>query len=214
MALVIDSLTVKRGERTVLSRLSLSAEAGVALLLTGPNGAGKTTLLRTIAGLLPASQGSIRLGSGTPSEGIGEQSHFVGHLNGVKPALSVRENAAFWASYLGGPAQGVGPALARLGLAELAPIPASYLSAGQKRRLGLVRLLLAPRPLWLLDEPAVSLDLASQRLLAGIVNSHLAQGGIVIAATHQPLGFEPARSFALGSPQGDAPVTASEGIAP
>ncbi|MDX2159398.1 MAG: heme ABC exporter ATP-binding protein CcmA [Hyphomicrobiaceae bacterium] len=203
MALVVDNLSVRRGERIVIAALSLRAERGQALLLTGPNGAGKTTLLRTIAGLLAPSEGSIHLAAGEGSSAgngdteVGQQCHFVGHLNGIKSSLSVAENARFWARYLGGPGEGVPAALDRLNLADLAPIRAGYLSAGQKRRLGLARLMLAPRPVWLLDEPAVSLDTASQGLLAATVNAHLADGGIVVAATHQPLGFAPMRELAL-----------------
>ncbi len=217
MALVVENLSVRRGERDVLVGLSLRAEPGVALLLTGPNGAGKTTLLRTLAGLLQPAEGTVRLETraapraGVPRPGapnaaapppeeeadLAEHCHFVGHLNGLKPALTVDENARFWARYLGGPDEGVAAALATFRLTDLARIPAGYLSAGQKRRLGLARLALAPRPVWLLDEPAVSLDAASQALLAGVVNAHLAGGGIVVAATHQPLGLAPAREIVL-----------------
>jgi heme exporter protein A len=200
MALHIENLTVARGGRTILAELSLSAKAGEAVLLTGANGAGKTTLLRAIAGLLPIAHGAIRLdGSAAEAgEGVAERCHFVGHLNGIKPALTVAENATFWARYLGGPPDGVSSALEQLRMADLARIQAAYLSAGQKRRLGLTRLLVAPRPVWLMDEPAVSLDVASQELLADAVNRHLSRGGIVVAATHQPLGFVPSREHRLG----------------
>lgn len=207
MPLVIDNLTVKRGERTIISRLSLTVGDGEALLLTGPNGAGKTTLLRSIAGLLRAAEGLIRLHRGTVDldDGVAEHCHFVGHLNGIKPSLTVAENARFWASYLGGPPDGVALALAHFRLTELASIPAGYLSAGQKRRLGLARLLLAPRPVWLLDEPAVSLDAASQELLAAAIDAHATAGSIVIAATHQPLGLARSREHRLvGGLKGEA----------
>jgi heme exporter protein A len=198
MALRIENLSGRRGERAILAGLSLRVEDGQALLLTGPNGAGKTTLLRAIAGLLPVAEGRIALdGTDDRARGIGEQAHYVGHLNGVKPALTVAENARFWARYLGGSESDVRAALAQFRLEELAPIRAAFLSAGQKRRLGLCRLLLARRSLWLMDEPSVSLDTASQSLLQISVNNHLAAGGIVVAATHQPLGFEPAREHAL-----------------
>lgn len=219
MALHIENLTVSRGGRTILTGLSLSAEAGEAVLLTGANGAGKTTLLRAIAGLLPIVEGAIRLDEGVAEigEGVGERCHFVGHLNGIKPALTVLENAAFWARYLGGPMDGVLRALEQLRMADLATIQAGYLSAGQKRRLGLTRLLVAPRPVWLMDEPAVSLDVASQALLADAVNRHLASGGIVVAATHQPLGFSPVRELRLGraaaKERRDASVIGDEGAA-
>lgn len=200
MALRIDNLTVRRGERIILNGLSLVAEPGEALLLTGANGAGKTTLLRSIAGLLPAVDGTISLDGVAldANEGVGERCHFIGHLNGVKPALTVAENAQFWARYLGGHVGDVPSALDRFRMADLALVRAGYLSAGQKRRLGLSRLLVAYKPVWLMDEPAVSLDTASQALLADAVNRHLSEGGIVIAATHQPLGFAPAREHRLG----------------
>ena len=193
MPLVIDNLTVLRGERAVIAQLSLAASEGRALLLTGPNGAGKTTLLRTIAGLLKPAEGQIRLegGPGTSDDRVQDQCHLVGHLSAFKPAMTVRENADFWAAYLGGSRDDAGPALEAFRMADLAGVNAAYLSAGQKRRLGLARLLLAPRRIWLLDEPAVSLDTASRDLLADVVNAHLHHGGIVIAATHQPLGFTP-----------------------
>lgn len=201
MTLVADNLSIRRGERTILSGVSFTVAAGHALILMGPNGAGKTTLLRTIAGLLAPAAGSLRLDdlqdAATTGDAVAEHCHFVGHLNAIKPALSVIENAEFWASYLGGPPDGVMAALERFRMADLVSVQAGLLSAGQKRRLGLSRLLLAPRPVWLLDEPAVSLDTASQGLLATTVNRHLAGGGIVVAATHQRLDFSPAREFRL-----------------
>ena len=199
MALIIDKLTVKRGDRTILAGLSLTVADGEALLLTGPNGTGKTTLLRTIAGLLPQADGTIAL-EGYEAEigtGLGELCHYVGHRNGIKPALTVTENADFWRTYLGGPRRAVAEALESFRLTALATVRAAYLSAGQKRRLGLARLLLAPRALWLLDEPAVSLDATSQAILAEVANRHAARGGIIVAATHQPLGFAPARELRL-----------------
>ncbi|MEZ5817015.1 MAG: heme ABC exporter ATP-binding protein CcmA [Hyphomicrobiaceae bacterium] len=206
MALVVENLTVRRGERTILAGLSLRADAGAALLLTGPNGAGKTTLIRAVAGLLPVAEGRIRL-EGTDQDAdleVSERCHYVGHLNGIKPALTVSENALFWANYLGGTMDDVTAALDQFRLLELGPIRAGYLSAGQKRRLGLSRLLVARRPVWLMDEPAVSLDKASQGLLAEAANKHLANGGIVVAATHQPLGFAPAIEHALQRVDGAA----------
>ena len=148
----------------------------------------------------------IRLEGGDAESSLGEQCHYVGHLNALKSSLSVEENAAFWCRFLGGRRDGLEAALAAFGLAALRDIPAAYLSAGQKRRLGLARLLLAERPIWLLDEPTVSLDTAGQAALASAVEGHLAKGGLAIAATHVPLGLSKARELHLGG-------TATAGIA-
>lgn len=205
MRLSAENLSVRRGNRLVIDGLSFDADSGEALLLTGPNGAGKTTLLRAVAGFLTPEAGKISLEGGDQEREIGEQAHYVGHANGIKSSLTAAENLEFWCAYLGGPAartarrDRVYEALERLRLAALEDIPAAYLSAGQKRRLGLGRLLVADRPLWLLDEPTVSLDAASVALLAGIVKEHLSGGGLVLAATHIPLGLESARELRLGA---------------
>jgi heme exporter protein A len=178
--------------------LSFEVRGGEALLLTGPNGAGKTTLLRALAGLFAPSHGTVRLEGGDGDRELAEQTHFVGHQNGIKSSLSVADNLAFWASFLGRAAEKqIGAALARFDLEALAHIPAGYLSAGQKRRLGLARLMVASRPVWLLDEPTVSLDARSTGLLADVINAHIAGGGIAIAATHLPLGLVAARELRL-----------------
>lgn len=198
MRLIAENLTVERGGRTILSGLSFLAQAGEAVVLVGPNGSGKTTLLRTIAGFIRPAAGSIRLEGGEHDAGVGEQAHFIGHANAIKAHLTVRENVAFWAKYLGGAEDAdarVDAALEHFAISGLEEFPAAYLSAGQKRRTGLARLLVAARPLWLLDEPTVSLDAASTKLLGAAVNAHLARGGLVIAATHLPLGFARAREF-------------------
>jgi heme exporter protein A len=129
---------------------------------------------------------------------VGEQCHYVGHLNAIKSALTVEENAAFWCHFLGGEAERIATALAAFGLDALRDIPAAYLSAGQKRRLGLARVLVAERPIWLLDEPTVSLDEAAQAVLARAVDAHTGHGGLVVAATHMPLAFAGARELRLG----------------
>jgi heme exporter protein A len=198
MKLIAEGLTSIRGGRAVYSALSFAVEAGGALILTGPNGAGKTTLIRTLAGLLDPAAGRVRLDPGDPVQSLGEQCHYVGHLNGVKSSMTVEANATFWCGFLGGARERVVSALEAFGLAALAEIPAAYLSAGQKRRLGLARLLLAERPLWLLDEPTVSLDTAAQEMLAGAVSAHRARGGMVVAATHMPLGLTDTRELRLG----------------
>ncbi len=196
--LIVNDLAVARGTRTIFEGLSLTLEAGEALTLVGPNGAGKTTLLRCLAGLLPAAFGSVWLNGRDGDRSIGEQCHYIGHLNGVKPALTVLENLAFFAVFLGGNQDDTAQAADSLMLSDLEDVPAAFLSAGQKRRLGLARLLCAKRPVWFLDEPAVSLDRASQEILARIVSAHLAAGGIVAAATHTPLGWSDAKTLDFG----------------
>lgn len=196
MRLIGENLACVRGGRTVFEDLSLGVVGGEGLVLRGPNGSGKTSLLRMLAGFLHPAEGSITLDGGDDEASVGEQAHYVGHLNGVKRALTVAENLRFWGAYLGGGS--VDDSLERLNLAPLRDIPAGLLSAGQARRLGLARLHLVPRPLWLLDEPSVSLDAASQAILAGLIRDHLACGGLVLAATHVPLGLELAHELVLG----------------
>lgn len=200
MKLVAEGLVLTRGSRVLVSGLSFAADAGCALLITGPNGVGKTTLLRAVAGLFQPTAGAIRLDGASDERSVADESHYFGHLNAVKSSLTVEENAAFWSRFLGGQPEQIATALETFGLLTLRDIPAGYLSAGQKRRLGLARLLLAERSIWLLDEPATSLDAASQAVLASAVNAHLARGGLVLAATHAPLGLTPAGELALGVP--------------
>jgi heme exporter protein A len=198
MKLMAEAVSVRRGDRMVVTHLSFGVEAGEALVLVGPNGAGKTTLIRCIAGLLKPSAGQVRLEGGQPERTLGEECHYVGHLNGVKASLTVEENATFWSRYLGGASERIETALATFGLDAARDIPAGYLSAGQRRRLALARLLLGARPIWLLDEPAVSLDTAARQILTTVVDAHLAAGGMVVAATHMPLGFARSRELQLG----------------
>jgi heme exporter protein A len=200
MKLVAEKLSARRGGRLLFAGLSFSVEAGQALVITGPNGAGKTTLLRTLAGFLPPEAGQLRLEGGAAEASIAEQCHYVGHANAIKPSLTVAENAAFWAGFLGGSSDRLDTALATFGLEALRDIPAGYLSAGQRRRAGLMRLLLAPRALWLLDEPTSSLDAAGQEVLAAAVNAHLAGGGLAVAATHMALGLDRTQELRLGPP--------------
>ena len=207
MKLTVDTLHLERGARSVIANLSFAVGAGEALILTGANGAGKTTLLRALAGLLPPSDGKITLDGGASDATLAEQCHFIGHQNGLKSTLTASENLAFWGQYLDAtPATPqtarIANALAHFNLTPLASIPAGYLSAGQKRRLGLARLLVTPRPVWLLDEPTVSLDAASVSLLASVINAHVAAGGIVIAATHLPLGLTSTRELRLSATTG------------
>lgn len=202
MELVGEAMTCVRGGRTVFSRLSFRIAAGEALVLLGRNGAGKSSLLRLIAGLLRPAAGTIVLNGSDAELSVGEQAHYLGHQDALKPSLSVRENLAFWASFLAGTKAGgadaVADALAAVGLDDLAELPAGYLSAGQRRRLSLARLLAVPRPLWLLDEPTAALDAGAQARLAELMQDHLTAGGLILVATHGPLGLDAARELRLG----------------
>ena len=190
MRLVAHDLACVRGGRPVFRDLSFAVGGGEALLVTGPNGAGKSSLLRLLAGLLRPEQGRLELTGSDPELTIGEQAHYLGHQDALKPSLSVHENLAFWIDFLGGRSAKGDAALSVVGLGGLAHLPASYLSAGQRRRLSLARLIAVERPLWLLDEPTSALDAAGQSMLADLVRTHLAGDGLVIAATHGPIGLD------------------------
>lgn len=186
-----------RGGREVFSGLDFTASAGEALAVTGRNGSGKTSLLRMIAGLLTPEGGSIGLEGGAGELTLPEQAHFLGHRDALKPALSVTENLAFWREFLGGEAFDLGECLETVGLDHAASLPAAFLSAGQRRRLSIARLLAARRPIWLLDEPTNALDTSGQAMFATLMGDHLARGGLIIAATHAPLGIA-ARELRIG----------------
>jgi heme exporter protein A len=183
----------------VFSGLDFDASAGEALAVTGSNGSGKTSLLRLIAGLLTISGGSIALEGGEAELTLPEQAHYLGHRDALKPALSVTENLAFWRDFLGGEASDVGTSLAAVGLDHTVHLPAAFLSAGQRRRLSIARLLAVRRPVWLLDEPTNALDAAGQSMFAALMGDHLARGGLIVAATHAPLGIA-ARELRIGGP--------------
>ncbi|MEM7744960.1 MAG: heme ABC exporter ATP-binding protein CcmA [Pseudomonadota bacterium] len=196
MELEIDNLSCRRGGRLVFSGLSATLSTGTPMVLRGPNGSGKSTLLRVLAGLLPPSGGEIRLGSLTLSERSAwqEKVAYAGHLDAVKPALAVAENLALWGRMFGVGADGIASALTRFGLAHIADRPAAQCSAGQKRRLGLARLMVVDKPVWLLDEPTVSLDTDATAEVAALIREHVSTGGIALVATHIELAL------------GDAPV--------
>jgi heme exporter protein A len=198
--LVAERLACRRGERLVFSGLDCVLPAGGALMLTGANGSGKSSLLRLLATLLPAAAGRLSW-AGEPVAGdlaaYRARLHYVGHLDAIKPALGVRETLGFWAGMRAAPRGQIDAALAAFGLETRADFPCRWLSAGQRRRLALARLVAAPAPLWLLDEPTASLDVDGEaRLIAAIV-AHRAAGGRVAIATHQPLGLSDASTLAL-----------------
>jgi heme exporter protein A len=243
MELIANRLACRRAGRLVFSDISFEIAGGEAVLLKGPNGSGKSSLLRVIAGLLPLEGGDATLdGLSLRQDRTAFQDSlaYAGHLDAIKPQLTVIENLRIWARPYGAvttalppeapedadeglkpaparksmmdeeepedpaepPADLLEAALDRLGLRKIADFPAGYCSAGQKRRLGLSRLLVVDRPVWLLDEPTVSLDIAATDIFADVVRDHLAKGGLAIAATHVPLGLTSAREIIMGE---DAP---------
>jgi heme exporter protein A len=199
MRLTAQNMSLERGGRRLFSGVSFAVQPGEALVVTGPNGAGKSSLLRALAGFLPISAGQVTC-DGLEGAGREERIHYLGHLDALKGALTAAENLAFWGAILGSGGLQAADALARMGLAHVADLPVRALSAGQKRRVALARLLVAKRPLWLLDEPTTALDAAAQRRFADLMQAHLGEGGLVVAATHAPLGLHAARSLALGTP--------------
>ncbi|HEY8595896.1 MAG TPA: heme ABC exporter ATP-binding protein CcmA [Devosiaceae bacterium] len=202
--LVVADLACRRGEREIFTGLSFTANPGEIVLLRGPNGAGKSTLLLALCGFLTPAAGRIDWQGGDPERDFGEDLHFIGHLSAIKPSLTLAENLEFWADMLGGMRERVASALDLAGLGGLADYPASVLSAGQSRRLALARLLVAPRPVWLLDEPTAALDSAGDRWVASLIDEHVANGGIAIAATHLDLALTDAsrlQTLRIGSRQ-------------
>lgn len=198
--LVGEDLACLRGERLVFSGLSLRLAAGAALVVTGANGSGKSSLLRLLATLLRPQAGRLLWGDALIANdpaAYRASIHYLGHLDAIKPALSPREMLAFWAGQRAGRAA-VDEALGALGLDRVADWPCRWLSAGQRRRLALARLVASPAPVWLLDEPAAALDTDGESRLATLIAAHRAAGGRVVAATHQPLAIEAAETLAIG----------------
>ena len=194
------ALTCIRGERLVFANLEFAVPPSGALVLTGPNGSGKSSLLRLMAGLLRPAAGELRWDGAAIAEdpeAHRARLHYLSHLDAVKPVLSTLENLTFWAMLRGGSAETAASALEQVGLATFADVPGRMLSAGQKRRLALARVLAAPAELWLLDEPTVGLDKESVTRLETAIAAHREAGGRLVAATHIALDLPGAASLAL-----------------
>jgi heme exporter protein A len=209
MRLTAENLCGERGGEPVFSGVGFTLEAGGSLVVTGPNGAGKSTLLRVLAGLLPPSSGKVGIEAGGEAfPSAAAASHYLGHENAMKTALTVLENLRFWRDFLGEPHLECGEALDIVGLGAIGRLPFGYLSTGQRRRASIARLLVSYRPVWLLDEPTAGLDSASEKQLAALMKAHLDDGGIIVAATHQPLGLESAQVLEMrlaGAGDADSP---------
>jgi heme exporter protein A len=215
LRLAAADLACMRGGRPVFAGIDFSLASGELLALTGPNGSGKTSLLRLLAGLLPPAGGTVRLSSAAERTGDGERIvpnsdvqaddliHYFGHLDGLKPVLTLKQNLAFWRALYGtGAAAGaitIGEAVAQVGLGHMQDLPVSVFSAGQRRRAGLARLLTAPRPVWLLDEPTAALDKDGEAMLGGLMAAHLDSGGMIVAATHLALPVTPTQTLDMAS---------------
>jgi heme exporter protein A len=199
MRLSGSKLECVRGGKRVFANVGFELGAGEALLLLGPNGAGKSSLLRMVAGLLRPAAGRFELAGVDSDRSLAEHAHYLGHLDPLKSSLSTIENLRFWTRFLGG-GGGLQPleALRAVGLERVCDLPAGYLSAGQRRRLSIARLVAVERPIWLLDESASALDADGQALLRDGMRRHLAAAGLILAATHAPLGLDAARELRLG----------------
>ena len=201
MRLRAERLGARRGEDLLFSDISFDLGSGDALVLTGRNGSGKSTLLRVVAGLLPSDAGRVLWTGRDETVRAGEACHYLGHRNAMKAELTVRENLVFWKSFLGdiegGAGMSVVEAADRVGLGGIAHLPFGYLSAGQQRRMAFAKLLVAYRPVWILDEPTAALDTRAEQTFTDLIKQHLAAGGMLLAATHQPLGLENARELRM-----------------
>ncbi len=198
LRLEVEDLALERGGQRIVSKIAFRAGPGEYVEVTGPNGAGKTSLLRALAGFAKPAEGRISLSSNLgplDEDARAAATHLLGHQDGLKPGLAARDHADYWQGLFGG--ADFAAVLAHAGMGRLADRPVRTLSAGQKRRLALTRLLIAQRPLWLLDEPGATLDVAGRAWLLGIVGDHLGNGGIVIAAVHDPIGAAPTARVVL-----------------
>ncbi|TGQ74695.1 MAG: heme ABC exporter ATP-binding protein CcmA [Mesorhizobium sp.] len=199
MRLIAENLGGERGGEAVFSGIGFALEQGQALIVTGPNGSGKSTLLRVVAGLLPQAEGRVLVeGGGEEFPSVASACHYLGHQNAMKTALSVAENLRFWRAFNGEGRLGVEEALEMVGLAGTGHLPFGYLSTGQRRRAAIAKLLVSHRPVWLLDEPTAGLDKASEERFAGLMRGHCGDGGMIVAATHLPLGLEGAKGLVMG----------------
>lgn len=194
MRLLAEGLSARRGDDLIFCDIAFAIASGEGLVVKGPNGSGKSTLLRVVAGLIAPEAGQVRIDSSQPVERVAEACHYLGHRNAMKRELTVAENLDFWRRFLGdrpgGTGLAAGAAAEAVGLGGIAHLPFGYLSAGQQRRMAMAKLLVAWRPVWILDEPTAALDAAAEDMFAGLAAAHLAGGGIAIVATHQPLGLE------------------------
>ena len=199
MRLEADNLAGERGGETIFAGLSFALGDSEALVVTGPNGSGKSTLLRIICGLLAPQAGKVELREDGTVLPVRAACHYLGHQNAMKPALSVRENLSFWQKFNGAPQSEIDEALEAVDLPGVEHLPFGYLSTGQKRRVSIAKLLVSPRPLWIVDEPTAGLDKASEARFAEIMRGHMREGGMIVAATHIPLGLEGVRTLDMAA---------------